>query len=227
MAVAAKAPHARSRTGKVESLRDDLLRMIVTGMLRPGDRINEVHLSRALGVSRGPLREAARALEAHGFVEARLNQGFHVTPFGTGDLLDVYEAKPWLDRAMIGDLATNAKRARLEDLLRRIERIDVSDRLSFAEGLFAFRSAIVRTLRNRTIAEQALVLFRRHYVMTAILSEAGRTDRIAETRATIANAWRELARGNADEAISLSDLETTAARRAIVARIGSASIPAD
>jgi hypothetical protein len=82
-------------------------------------------------------------------------------------------------------------------------------------------------LRNRTIAEQALVLFRRHYVMTAILSEAGRTDRIAETRATIANAWRELARGNADEAISLSDLETTAARRAIVARIGSASIPAD
>jgi undecaprenyl diphosphate synthase len=43
--------------------REELERLITEGELQPGERLNEVALARRLGVSRGPVREAARALE--------------------------------------------------------------------------------------------------------------------------------------------------------------------
>lgn len=47
----------------------DVLRVaIVSGRLRPGDRLKEVELSGQLGISRGPVREALRQLEHEGLV---------------------------------------------------------------------------------------------------------------------------------------------------------------
>ena len=42
--------------------------MILTGVLKPGERINESQLSAMLQVSRAPIREACRQLEKHGMV---------------------------------------------------------------------------------------------------------------------------------------------------------------
>ena len=46
-----------------ELVRDEVMRLIAKGELQPGDRLNEVHLAEAFGISRGPIREAARELE--------------------------------------------------------------------------------------------------------------------------------------------------------------------
>ena len=45
---------------------DQLEDMILTGRLKPGERINESKLSAQLEVSRAPIREACRQLEKHG-----------------------------------------------------------------------------------------------------------------------------------------------------------------
>jgi hypothetical protein len=68
---------ARSGRRATEALGVDVLRrieqLIISGALRPGERLNEVALARTLGVSRGPVREAARALERTGLVTVIMN----------------------------------------------------------------------------------------------------------------------------------------------------------
>ena len=53
-------------------------RMILSGELKPGQRVNEQALAGRLGVSRGPIREALRALERSGLLTSVVNQGVFV-----------------------------------------------------------------------------------------------------------------------------------------------------
>ena len=54
------------RTESLASLvRKELERMIVSGGLKGGDRLNENALAERLGVSRGPIREASEIGRAH------------------------------------------------------------------------------------------------------------------------------------------------------------------
>ncbi|MFD2031631.1 GntR family transcriptional regulator [Ancylobacter dichloromethanicus] len=50
--------------------------MIGTGELTGGTRVNESTLALRLGISRGPVREACRALEQIGLLRSELNRGF-------------------------------------------------------------------------------------------------------------------------------------------------------
>ena len=45
-----------------------LRQAILTGELKPGERLMEIHLAKKLGVSRTPIREAIRKLELEGLV---------------------------------------------------------------------------------------------------------------------------------------------------------------
>ncbi|MGE6786514.1 GntR family transcriptional regulator, partial [Ensifer adhaerens] len=62
-------------TSLSQAVRDELVRLITNGTLKPGTRLNEVHLAESLGVSRGPVREAARELEGLGLTMSRPRQG--------------------------------------------------------------------------------------------------------------------------------------------------------
>jgi DNA-binding GntR family transcriptional regulator len=68
----------------------ELRNMIVDGRLPAGERINEVHLSRQLGVSRTPLREALFNLESEGFVRSDLARGFSVAPLSVREVRESY-----------------------------------------------------------------------------------------------------------------------------------------
>src|SRR4051812_36757955 len=56
----------------------DIERMILSGELAPGGKLNEAALADLLGVSRGPIREAFRALEESGLVRLEKNRGVYV-----------------------------------------------------------------------------------------------------------------------------------------------------
>ena len=87
-----------------DTVREELVRLIVTGLLKPGQRLNEVHLAERLGVSRGPIREAARELEGQGLIVSRPRLGFYVADFSATEIVDLYEIKIWIDRALIQDV---------------------------------------------------------------------------------------------------------------------------
>ena len=54
---------------------DILKRQLLSGELRPGERVNEVVMAARLGISRGPLREAIRNLEQEGLLIAAPHRG--------------------------------------------------------------------------------------------------------------------------------------------------------
>lgn len=60
---------------------DEIRQMIISGVLAPGERLFEDRLAEQLGVSRNPVREALRALEATGLVEVIPRRGAYVSRF--------------------------------------------------------------------------------------------------------------------------------------------------
>ena len=64
---------------------------ILHGRLAPGTRINEVELAQAWSISRTPVRDALRRLEAEGLVEAVLGRGMVVPSLGRADVDELYK----------------------------------------------------------------------------------------------------------------------------------------
>ena len=78
----------RRRRGALHRETADRLRdMIFAGELEPGARVIEIALSRRLGVSRTPLREAFRALTAEGLLEPLPRRGARIASL-TAELVD-------------------------------------------------------------------------------------------------------------------------------------------
>ena len=67
--------------------------MAVGFEFKPDERINEIHLSREVGVSRTPLREALNRLVAEGFLTYRTGQGFFCRSLDPAGILNLYEAR--------------------------------------------------------------------------------------------------------------------------------------
>ena len=66
-----------------------LRQAILTGELKPGERLMEIHLADRLGVSRTPIREAMRKLELEGLVVMIPRKGAQVARITEKNLKDV------------------------------------------------------------------------------------------------------------------------------------------
>jgi DNA-binding GntR family transcriptional regulator len=161
--------------------RERLLRLIAQGALAPGTRINEVHVAERFGISRGPLREAARALEGEGVLTSRPRQGFFVVQFTQSQIVDVYESKRWLEAAFIADIATHMEPTVRREVQADIESIDGADRFAFSETLLQFRMRLCARTHNRFLADLMLTLYRRFYIIGSVVAVGrshGRQERI-------------------------------------------------
>ncbi|MDW8259747.1 MAG: GntR family transcriptional regulator, partial [Gammaproteobacteria bacterium] len=70
-----------------------LRELIVSGQLRPGQRIAELALVERLGVSRTPVRAALAALHEEGLLEALPGGGYVVRAFSEADIHDAIELR--------------------------------------------------------------------------------------------------------------------------------------
>lgn len=84
--------------GRVEA---QLTRAIVEGRLPPGSRIVEAEIARRMGISRAPVREAARRLERQGVLVARPRHGFAVRTVSVQEIDDLYEVRLSLELTSI------------------------------------------------------------------------------------------------------------------------------
>lgn len=74
-----------------------LRKAILTGKLKPGERLMEIHLAETLGVSRTPVREAIHKLELEGLVVLIPRRGAQVASISQKSLKDVLEVRRALD----------------------------------------------------------------------------------------------------------------------------------
>lgn len=80
----------------------DLVReLVLSGDLPPGERVNEVHLARQLGVSRTPLREALSRLVAEGALVAQSRRGFFAAQVSVDEVEQLYPIRAILDPAAL------------------------------------------------------------------------------------------------------------------------------
>ena len=79
---------------------------IVAGRYRPGERLDEAELALKLGVSRTPIREALRKLEATGLVVLRPRSGATVSRPSITEIIDLFEVVSELE-AFAARLAAN------------------------------------------------------------------------------------------------------------------------
>jgi DNA-binding GntR family transcriptional regulator len=89
---------------------------IVDGTLPPGTRLLEVEAARQLGVSRGPLREALRILEAEGLIISEPGHGSHVTQISERDIREIYSLRRILEEEAFRLAAQRATEAQLQQL---------------------------------------------------------------------------------------------------------------
>jgi DNA-binding GntR family transcriptional regulator len=99
---------------------ETLREMILDGRLSEGSRVNEVHLSTALGISRTPLREALVRLAAEGALTVLPRSGFFVRPLTLEEFREIYPIRGMLDPEALR-LAGIPSR-------KRIDRLDALNR---------------------------------------------------------------------------------------------------
>jgi DNA-binding GntR family transcriptional regulator len=71
----------------------ELRAMILQGRLRPGERLGEDRVAELLGVSRNPVREAIRSLEAEGFLEVSARRGAFVAELSETQAADLFDVR--------------------------------------------------------------------------------------------------------------------------------------
>ena len=75
----------------------DVLRRILQGELRPGERLVETHLAARYAVSRTLIREVLFTLQREELVERHHNRGTQVVSFTPDDVEDLYEIRKNLE----------------------------------------------------------------------------------------------------------------------------------
>lgn len=78
------------RDSLANKIAERLRQSFVSGALAPGTKLVETEIAEQLGVSRNPLREALRILQAEGLVESRHNRGAYVAQLTEADLEEIY-----------------------------------------------------------------------------------------------------------------------------------------
>lgn len=113
-----------------EVVAEELRRMILRGELSPGERLTEDRLAEQLGVSRNPVREAIRSLEATGLVEVIPRRGAYVCHPDPDDVRKLLELRGVLE----GFAAETAARTQPAGLIDKLTDIVHSGVAASAEG---------------------------------------------------------------------------------------------
>jgi DNA-binding GntR family transcriptional regulator len=186
----------------LSSLAVRLLReRIVSGALPPGARLSDLVLSREIGISRTPVREAIRMLAADGLVEVVPHQGATVRAPSLAELDELYEIRAVLEAHAAGRAATRRTTEEADALLGLVAAMesialpDGGDRLDTAS-----------TLRQR---ELDLGFHRR----VLVLSRLERLQRLVEDAGIIARPFETM-----DDRMPVADHRAASAHHRAIAQ---------
>ncbi len=131
---------------------ETLREAIVSGLLKPGERLMEIRLAEELGVSRTPVREAIRRLELESFVVMIPRRGTYVADISIKDINEVFELRTALDVLAAGLAAERITEEELEELERLLvligECTDKEDIDKIVELDTQFHDVLYKASRN-------------------------------------------------------------------------------
>jgi len=153
---------------KIESIADiakgRIQEWIVTGRFLPGEQLKEEELCRRLNISRPPLREALKTLEAIGMVIRKPRRGVFVPKMTEEDMREIYTLKATLYEMAVGlaiKVITEKEIRQLESLVKKMEmcvKKETLDVLLYQKIHRTFHNVIMDAAGNRRLKTVALHL---------------------------------------------------------------------
>ena len=135
---------------------------IVENRYPPGQRLVEQRIAEELGLSRTPVREALRMLEAEGLVVSERNRGAMVRPLSATEVVDLYGLRIRLESYAVEVATERATEAELGELvaaadafseIRRTVDVDAVEGVRLIhEANRRFHDAIITAARHRRLA---------------------------------------------------------------------------
>ena len=113
----------------IDSVYARLRDLILSNVLRAGQKLIDRDLAEQLGVSRTPVREALGRLAMIGLVEARSRRGYYVKQYTAEDMTDLYEFRKILEvnaARLAAENADASQRKEFEDMLVMSEKLSSS-----------------------------------------------------------------------------------------------------
>ena len=98
--------------------------LIVESYIKPGERVPELEISKDMGVSRTPIREALKVLASEGLVELLPLRGAVVKSFSAKDAADMLEVMGMLE-SFAAQKACQAEQKRIDQVLAMHEKMKV------------------------------------------------------------------------------------------------------
>ena len=134
-----------------------LRQAILTGELKPGERLMEIHLANRLGVSRTPIREAIRKLELEGLVTMIPRRGAEVAQITEKSMNDVLEVRRALDALCVELACDRITKEELESLKRACDNFEFAvktkDVKKIAQADVALHDIIVQATGNSRLIQ--------------------------------------------------------------------------
>ena len=148
----------------------EIEQLILTGEIAAGQRLNESVLAMRFGTSRGPVREALRALEECGLVRSEKNRGVFVRDISVAEADEIYDVREVLDDLIgqrVAERVTADGLAELKALLAEMEQATASRSVGRYHQLnLRFHDRLVDLAGNSRLGEvyrlltKELLLFR-------------------------------------------------------------------
>lgn len=134
-----------------------LRQAILTGELKPGERLMEIHLANRLGVSRTPIREAIRKLELEGLVTMIPRRGAEVAQITEKSMNDVLEVRRAMDALCVELACDRISEQELEDLKDACDHFERAvrgkDVKKIAQADVALHDIIVKATGNARLIQ--------------------------------------------------------------------------
>ena len=152
----ARDAEGRSRGTTVAHITGHLREGILYGRYAPGQRLIEADLTRDLGVSRGPLREAFRRLSAEGLIESIPNRGALVRRLTFKQTQELFEVRAALEvlaaQLAARNIARPDVRARFEAAIAPIWNDSTREAPSYLDENKLFHQAVADASGNDQLA---------------------------------------------------------------------------
>ncbi len=207
---------ARKGESLPDFVREALERMILSGELAPGERLNEVALASRLQVSRGPVREALRALEGEGMVVlGPANRGAHVRRVDAEELAELYDTRALLQGYCCARLAARPDPAALRALRAQVAAMAAAIEAGEADSYYRlnldFHDALFRAAAHRRTESLYAALLRESHLARRLALR--RDENMRDSNAEHAAMLDAVAAGDADAARRLGEEHVLAGKR--------------
>ncbi len=198
-----------------------LRQAILTGELKPGERLMEIHLADKLGVSRTPIREAIRKLELEGLVTMIPRRGAEVAQITEKSMSDVLEVRRTLD-ALCAELAcdriSEEGLAALKDACGQFEQcVAGRDAQRIAQADVALHDIILQATGNQRLIQMVNNLAEQMYRYRFVyIQEESRHDNLVAEHREI---YESIASRDKERASAAAKLHIDNQEKAIVRQI--------